>query len=106
MNIGDESGAITVFILAALFVFGLGFNKLVTWANENGYSDGYTWVLVVIGVLATIIGYAFMPGRDRSIPLLLACFFCSGAPMVFGDMARYAQARKRTQERIAQRLDD
>jgi hypothetical protein len=74
-----------------LVVFGFLFNGLVAWLHRNGHSDGYTWLLVVIGVTATVLLAGFVIGW-KSVLVLFACFAASGLPLAIGDMWRHWQA--------------
>lgn len=45
-------------VYGALFVVGFLYNALVGWLERRGYDEGYTAVLVVVGVLITLAGIA------------------------------------------------
>lgn len=95
MTMGMDWGRFGV-VLGALFVFGFGYNLAVAWLERHGYDEGYTAILVVVGVLATLAGVAVICWRCAMI--CLAAFGASGFWMVVGSWWRYAQMRKRAQE--------
>jgi predicted tellurium resistance membrane protein TerC len=99
MDIGNESGVIPV--LALLLVFGVAYNLVVTWLIRHGYDEGYTWALVVVGVLVTLIGLALI--APNAVMLALAAFAASGAPMAVGSWWRHVRNRRHGQE--SQRSD-
>jgi hypothetical protein len=85
----ELGGFWAVFFL--LFVFGLGFNWLVTWMHRHGHSDGYTWLLVVIGVGVTLLAAGPVVGWEPVL-MMFALFAASGLPMAAGDAWRRRQA--------------
>lgn len=93
---GLHSGPVWV-VFGSLFGFGFFYNWFVSWFNRQGYSDGYTAILVVFGVAVTLCGSAFLIGFENSL-LVLGAFGCSGFFMVVGDAWRHVQARKREAE--------
>lgn len=92
---GTNSGAITV-TASSLLLFGVGFNWLTTYWGRKGYNDGYTWLLVVIGVAVTIIAAGFTIGWGAVIVLIIY-FAASGFPMAAGDIWRHVKARRAEQ---------
>lgn len=80
-------------VLAALAVFGVGYNTLVGRMEQSGHDRGYTAFLVVGGCMATIGGSAMLIGVDAAL-LELLCFAASGLPMTLGSMFRHAQRQK------------
>jgi hypothetical protein len=93
-------------VLAALALFGVGYNALTAWLEARGLDRGYTAYLVVGGVLVTLAGLGSVDGWPAAGKALL-CFAASGLPMVIGSMARSAQARRRDEEgakRLAREL--
>jgi len=90
--LGINSGAITA-TAVALFLFGLAFNALIDRWNRAGYDDGYTWLLVVIGVAVTVIAAGFTIGWTAVITLFVF-FAASGLPMALGDIWRHVKARR------------
>lgn len=85
----DFSLILPVFL--ALFVFGLGFNWLTAWLHRSGHSDGYTWLLVVIGVGVTLLAAGPVIGWE-AVLILFLLFVASGLPMAAGDIWRHRQA--------------
>jgi hypothetical protein len=95
-EIGLDSGFIPVAI--GLLVFGTIYNLVVAWMERNGYDEGYTAIMVVVGVLVTLGGLAMVDWRAAA--LTVVAFACSGTPMVLGSWWRHAQARKRAQDEL------
>lgn len=89
---GNQLGAIAV-TAAALFGFGLAFNWLINLFNRHGLDDGFTWLLVVVGVGITVLAAGFTIGWTAVIVLFIY-FAASGLPMAAGDIYRYAKARR------------
>ncbi len=101
----SEIGSVSGLVVAAsgLLLFGCLYNWLVSWMESNGYDEGYTALLVVIGNGVTLGVVALIDWRAA----LLAgwAFACSGLPMVIGGWWRHVQARRRGQDLI-RRGDD
>lgn len=91
-SIGTQSGAITA-TAVGLLAFGIGYNWLVLQLGRHGYDDGYTWLLVVVGVAATVIVAGFTIGW-HTVALLGLYFAASGLPMALGDIYRHVRARR------------
>lgn len=89
-SFGNDLGAIAA-TAVFLFAFGIGFNWLVLQLSRRGYSDGYTWLLVVVGVAVTVIAAGFTIGWT-AVLLLFVYFAASGLPMALGDIWRKVQA--------------
>jgi hypothetical protein len=85
-------------VLVGLFIFGFGYNGLVSWLERNGHDRGYTAFLVIGGSLVTLIGGSLVAGIAAGV-WFTACFAASGLPMTIGSWARHAQARKVDQEK-------
>ena len=83
-------------VYGALFVFGFAYNALVTWLEKRDYDEGYTAILVVVGVLITLIGVAVLD--SGAALLVLGAFAASGFWMVVGSWWRYVQARRTGQD--------
>lgn len=99
-GIGMESGLNPAAIwptAVALLAFGAAYNALVMWAGRRGYTDGYTWLLVVIGVAVTILAAGFTIGWT-TVAVLFLYFAASGLPMAAGDIARHVRARRAEHE--------
>jgi predicted tellurium resistance membrane protein TerC len=82
--------------MGGLFVFGFLYNLLIGWLERRGYDEGYTALLVVIGVAVTLVAYSFMDVVP-AIEMALA-FAASGFWMVIGSWWRHVQARRRAQD--------
>jgi len=83
-----------------LLAFGVVFNDFVTRAGEH--KDGYTWLLVVVGVLVTLLGVALISWQAAVLTLI--AFVASGIPMIVGDVARYVGARRDAMARQREEL--
>lgn len=85
-----------IFALTALC--GVAYNILVDWLHRQGYSEGYTWLMVVVGVAIVLLAAAtlFQLTGIGLLPILLtfALFAAAGTPMALGDLARYLRARQ------------
>jgi Kef-type K+ transport system membrane component KefB len=84
---------ITIFLM--LFFFGLAYNAFVAWLGP--LKEGYTALLVVVGVLVTLLGVALIDWR--AAVLVGGAFAASGTPMIIGDISRTIKAREK-RERI------
>lgn len=98
VQIGIDSGAIAV-TAVGLLAFGAGYNYIVLALSRRGHSDGYTWLLVCVGVAVTVIAAGFTVGW-RAVLLIGIYFASSGLPMAAGDIWRHLRARQ------AERQDD
>lgn len=82
-----------VLVFAMLFVFGLLYNFLVEYVQEQlPEGHGVTAWLVVGGVMVTLIGL-YMLTDLRTFLLAVLCFACSGIPMIAGSMGRFFKKR-------------
>ena len=97
-EIGSASGLVAAGF--GLLLFGILYNRLVSWMQDNGYDEGYTAVLVVIGSGVTLAVVALVDWR--AAVLAAGAFACSGLPMVIGGWWRHVQARKRGQDLLRQ----
>jgi len=77
-------------VMMGLFLFGWGYNALVHWLDD--LQEGYTSILVVGGVCATLIGLAILDARAALLTAIL--FVASGLPMITGSIWRTIQMRK------------
>ena len=83
-------------VYGCLFVFGLLYNLFVGWLERRNYDEGYTAILVVVGVGITLAAYA---AYDFASALrLFFAFAFSGFWMVVGSTWRYVAARRRAQD--------
>ena len=89
-------------IAALLFVFGLAYNWLVEQLERRGHDRGYTAILVVIGVAATVAATLPLIGVEAVAVLLLA-FAASGTPMAAGSILRYVRERSAEEALLRQR---
>jgi len=93
MNNGELSVIIPVLI--GLLLFGILFNLLVAWLGNR--KNGYTAMLVVVGVAVTIACSIPVIGLENALFLGLA-FACSGLPMILGDIWRSIRDRERAEQ--------
>ena len=98
--IRTESGVIWVII--GLFLFGVAYNAFVGWTQRRGYEEGYTAILVVIGVLVTLAGVAIIDWSAARITAF--AFIASGSPMIAGSIWRHVRARERAIRAIIQEV--
>lgn len=91
-----------IFILAALFLFGMSFNHFVGKLEDTDPDHGYTAIWVVAGVLITLIASIPLVGWLNTALILLA-FIASGLPMIAGSISRHLRNRQR--DRRAQAAD-
>lgn len=94
---GLNWGTFGAIVLAC--AFGLLYNQFVNWCEQRGYSDGYTGLLVVLGVLVTLA--LAVPFVGLAVVLVVFTLFCcTGAPMVAGDVWRAIKRRELAGELI------
>ena len=84
-----------LFVLCALALFGYAYNTYVVERAERWIPPRWniTAFMVVIGVLVTLAGLAYMigPAHVTGLDVLLlgfVCFAASGAPMFYGSVTR------------------
>jgi hypothetical protein len=87
-----QTGELFPVVVVALLTFGVGYNWLVGWLEDQEYDHGYTAFLVIGGTLVTLAGASLLVGRDATL-LVLACFVASGTPMTVGSVWRYMRRR-------------
>ena len=85
-----------------LFVFGIIFAYIVY--RMDGRHEGYTSLLVVIGVVATVGSVGPTIGWPN-VCILAAAFAASGAPMIVGDVIRSIQRRERAERLYRENLN-
>lgn len=86
-------------VLGTLFGFGIAYNYFVSRLNRRGWSEGYTAMLVVVGVSITVIGSIAMIGMTNAL-YMLAAFVASGLPMIAGDVLRHVRKREKQLESL------
>lgn len=96
MNLSGNNPVTIWHIMGFLFAFGFLYNLLISWMERRGYDEGYTALLVVIGVGITLVAYSFVD-VVAAIETALA-FAASGSWMVIGSWWRHVQARRRAQD--------
>lgn len=90
-------------ILAALFIFGLLYNEIISYFERKGYLEGYTALAVALGVLVTLGGVALVDYMAALIVLL--AFIASGTPMLAGSIWRHMQARRNDRDRMTNMVE-
>jgi len=87
---------ILIIVWLVLFIYGIGYNSLVAWIEARRYSEGFVWLMVVLGVLATLGGLAVL--NLNAALLALGCFAASGTPMAAGSIWRYWREREKGED--------
>lgn len=82
-----------------LILFGIGYNALTAWMDRHGYMEGYTSLMVALGVLITLAPLAIISWQG--VLLVLGGFVASGLPMIIGSITRYLHKRELAQREIA-----
>lgn len=100
MDIGGQFETTTLaWVLAGLFLFGVGYNWFVAWLERDGRDRGYTAILVVAGVAITVIGFGHLAGTEAAIAIFY-CFSASGTPMIVGSIWRHVSQRAREEKQL------
>jgi ACR3 family arsenite efflux pump ArsB len=86
-------------IFLGLFLFGIAYNAFVAWLERAALDRGYTAILVVVGTLVTLGGYALLAGWEQALTVLL-CFVASGTPMIAGSIWRYVTRRQQEEKSL------
>ena len=83
-------------ICVYLFIFGVAYAIAVYYANRQGWTEGFTALLVVFGVGVTLLGCYIQEIRYGSITTwqVFTAFAITGLPMTIGDIAAYVNRRK------------
>jgi hypothetical protein len=93
----------TLVIVMGLVVFGVGYNAFVAYLERQpGGHEGFTGLLVVVGVAVTVLMLWPLIGAEAVCRLMVG-FAASGAPMVAGSVRRYMHKRAQEIEEL-QRL--
>lgn len=91
--------------MALTFVTSILFDRGISWLKRHGYDEGYVSLEVVAGVGYTLIFaglFLWLAGYGwRPVAVTVAFFIASGLPMIIGDIARYALARKAETEDVS-----
>jgi hypothetical protein len=87
----------TVIVMLSLLIFGIGYNRLMTWLEKTGRARGYRAFLAASGALVTLGGAGFLIGWLQAL-LVLACFTASGLPLIVGSTWRYMEERYRDEQ--------
>jgi len=99
-GIGYEAEIACFLILAGLLVFGIYFDHIVDKLGNK--QEGFTSLLVVIGVFVTIIGAGLLNVFIwwNSFFIDLIAFAASGTPMIVGSIVRYMVERERVRKAL------
>lgn len=101
MNIQLPFSVVIAGIYLLLFIFGWVYNRLVEYAEQQKYTEGYMGFIVAFGVGVTLLPFAFF-NPPVNIMWVYFAFGASGAPMIFGSAWRHIRARKQEQDRERQ----
>jgi uncharacterized membrane protein len=88
--------------IIGLFLFGVIYAIIVYFMN--GKHEGYTALLVVVGVAVTVAASGPVIGWDVVIYLALA-FAASGVPMIVGDVIRGIKRREAAERQLQANLN-
>jgi len=91
-------------VLMGLFLFGTGYNTVVSWLEKHGYTEGYLGLLVAFGVIVTLVGVAILSVQAALIALV--AFIASGVPMIVGSIFRYLRKREEAKRSIIEEIND
>ena len=95
MNEIKPEFSLILVVYLALFLFGIGYNWLITWMESRNYLEGYTAFAVVFGVGVTVALTAIVNWQYALITT--GAFLASGLPMIFGSIWRYVRTREKDQ---------
>ena len=91
----------TLGVAGVLVVFGFSYDAWVAKQEESGAAEGFTSLLVALGVVVTLLMLAVLdllwPTINAGV-LGVAAFVCSGTPMIIGSMTRYARLREKARK--------
>jgi hypothetical protein len=82
-------------VFVTLVLVSIGYNTLVAWLERSGYIEGFTSLVVAVGVLITLGGVAVISWQAAL--LALGAFVATGTPMIAGSIWRYIQLRREAQ---------
>ncbi len=99
---GEVRGIELAAVLLGLLLFGIGYNWFVTRLEQEGHDRGYTSLLVVAGVMATLAGALVIVGW-QAVMVVALCFIASGLPMIWGSIVRHVRERA-AEARLAREL--
>jgi undecaprenyl pyrophosphate phosphatase UppP len=91
-TISAVNGWVLGAVLAALVMFGLAYNVLMSNLGER--KEGYTAICVALGTVITLLG-VFYSTQFQPAPwwVVVTCFVASGIPMIAGDIIRAERSR-------------
>lgn len=91
----------TLAALWGLLLFGIAYAAFVRWLNLRGYMEGYTAIMVVVGVMVTLLinQTIYVPGNPLADLLLeFAGFGASGTPMIVNNIMEYVTRRAQAEQ--------
>lgn len=92
----DLSPSALVNVFLCLFIFGLGYNWMVSRLGRK--LEGYMSLVVALGVMVTLVGVLLLSPGAALICLL--AFAATGLPMIFGSIVRYITRRESSRSAI------
>lgn len=102
-----ESGTnwVAIGVYSGLFTVGLIYHLVVDWLSSRGYTEGYTWLIVAVGVVLSVVPTGFLIGWQDVLVILLA-FVATGCWMAFGDIRRSVLARETAKRELRRILSE
>lgn len=94
-----ENGWMVGFLWLVGLGFGVGYDRLVSWLERSGRAEGFTALMVVGGVGATL-GLASLVVGLEAVLMVLLFFGATGLPMVIGAWERYTRRRQGEAEQL------
>jgi hypothetical protein len=93
MGFGQNSEILNILLL--LFIFGYLFDKSITKMGNR--TEGFSWLMVVVGVAVTQIGVGALDMLLDWNALFLGAlaYLASGLPMIRGAIKRHAEEQQR-----------
>lgn len=88
---GALSGRVLTMYPLALLV-GVAYAWVIHRIESKARAEGYTWLEVVVGVVATLVLCVPVVGIEASLAVL-SIFVATGVPMIAVTIYRYEQAR-------------
>lgn len=81
-------------VLGVLFVFGIIYDKFVSWLEYQGHEQGNTAWLVVLGDGITVL-MAWPLFGFKAFAQIFGLFVASGTPMLLGSIKRFWEAQRK-----------
>lgn len=103
MNIWSNSYA--YFTLIGAFGFGFGYNRVFEYYRNQGKTQPYTAIEVVVGCAVLILAFSFFAGWELT-SFLFALFAAAGTPMTWGDFNRSIEQNQKALKEEIKRLKE